>query len=80
MRGIKTPLNTLLIKTREKHPDYTSYTLLAEAIKDRNYTAREIRKAFNKTMSREDYRKSEKEGLINYLLNITKNKNNGKHN
>ena len=52
---------------------WSSYICFAEAVKGQNFSRLTIRKYFNKLVEKDDYAKSDKKVLIDYLVSCSAN-------
>jgi hypothetical protein len=59
---------------QERNPYWSSYTCLANAVMGRNYGKMAIGQAFQKCVEKDDYSRSEKEGVIKFLCLLTDDK------
>lgn len=64
-------LENQFYENTEKYPGWSSYLCFAEAIKHRRYNKKIIFRMFTKLVNPDDYNKSEKEAIIEYLENLS---------
>lgn len=60
-----------LIKLIEINPNKGSYILLAEAVKNKNFSRKAILKAFSEYVSKSEYSIEDKKKLIHNLYNLS---------
>lgn len=53
---------------QEKNPGWSAYVCLGKAVEDRKLNRETIIKHFNSLIPKDDYKRSEKQGLIHYLV------------
>jgi hypothetical protein len=57
-------------KFAEKNPNWSSYLCFAEVLKHHKYNRKQISYWFNKLVDPDDYAKSEKRQIIDFLVNL----------
>jgi len=68
MRSIERRFNKII----QKNPNWSSYICFAEAIKKQNFSRQAIHRWFNKLVEKDDYVKSEKRAVLDFLEGFTK--------
>ncbi len=68
MKSIKRKFE--LVKAR--HPYWSSYICFADTITKANFGKKTISYWFSRLVEKEDYQQSEKNGLIDHLVNLSK--------
>ena len=58
-------------KVQAKNPNLGTHPCLCQAVRYKKFSRKSIVKAFNELMPKNEYFKSEKKGLIDYLENQT---------
>jgi hypothetical protein len=68
MKSLKRVFNRI----RSENPYWSDYTCFAEAVCGRKFSKKTIIRNFNSLVDKEDYAKSEKKEVIDYLVKISK--------
>lgn len=58
-------------KIQARNPNLGDYLCLARTVKGRKFSRKNLVKAFNELVSKDDYLKSERIELVDYLENLT---------
>ena len=67
MKSIERRFNNIT----EKKPFWSSYTCFAEAIKGQKFSEQIIHRWFNKLVDKDDYAKSEKKTVLEFLVSLS---------
>ena len=65
-------LTQVFYSLQERNPYWSSYICLANAVIKHKCSKSEIRLGFKKLVDKKDYEKSESEGIIGYLISLSK--------
>jgi hypothetical protein len=68
MRSLRRVFN----KIRSENPYWSDYICFAEAVRGRNFSRKTIIRNFNSLVDKEDYIKSEKKEIIDFLVELSK--------
>jgi hypothetical protein len=68
MRTLKGIFN----KIRVENPFWSDYTCFAEAVRGRKFSRKIIIRNFNSLVDKEEYARSEKKEIIEYLVGLSK--------
>jgi hypothetical protein len=68
MKSLKRVFN----KIRSENPYWSDYICFAEAVRGRNFSRKTIIRNFNSLVDKEDYVKSEKKEIIDFLVELSK--------
>jgi hypothetical protein len=68
MRSVKRVFNRI----RSKNPYWSDYICFAEAVRGRRFSRKTIIRNFNSLVDKEDYAKSEKKEIIDFLAELSK--------
>lgn len=60
-----------LKQIQDKNPNWSSYTCFAEYVRGKKIEKRKLRRAFFKEVDKGDYLKSEQEGILEFLIELT---------
>lgn len=59
------------IKLQEKHPELSSHTNFAEAIKEGRFSPASIHRWFNRLVDKDDYARTDKRAILTYLVALS---------
>jgi hypothetical protein len=65
-------LRRVFNKIRSENPYWSDYICFAEAVRGRNFSRKTIIRNFNSLVDKEDYIKSEKKEIIDFLVKLSK--------
>jgi hypothetical protein len=65
-------LKRIFNKIRSENPYWSDYICFAEAVRGRKFSRKTIIRNFNSLVDKEDYAKSEKKEIIDFLVELSK--------
>jgi hypothetical protein len=68
MRSVKRVFNRI----RSENPYWSDYICFAEAVRGRKFSRKTIIRNFNSLVDKEDYARSEKKEVIDFLVELSK--------
>jgi hypothetical protein len=68
MKSVKKVFNRI----RSENPYWSNYICFAEAVRGRKFSRKTIIRNFNSLVDKEDYAKSEKKEIIDFLVELSK--------
>ena len=68
MRSVKRVFN----KIKSRNPYWSDYICFAETVRGRKFSRKTILRNFNSLIDKEEYEKSEKKEIIDFLMELSK--------
>ena len=65
-------INQKFKEIKKEHEEWGDVIIFSEAVYNRNYKLPDIRKYFNKLVNKDEYEKSEKKEIVDFLYKHTK--------